>query len=165
MIIVWGSGLYGEVDAVPGIGRVKTNFGHLYYIPLIPTGSHFIFEESSSGWHGVPIRLSFKSIFTAWLRVALGFLALMSLVVGIVGLADKQMTGGIIGCVVAAVFVAMFIATKKMAFFSQASYDRARNIAEQIGLKDEALILIDLSYGEITEDEANQRLNELRARE
>ena len=66
MIIVWGSGLYGDVDAVPGIGRVKTNFGHLYYIPLIPTGSHFIFEESSNGWQGVPIRLSVKSIFTTW---------------------------------------------------------------------------------------------------
>ena len=52
-----------------------------------------------------------------------------------------------------------------MAFFTQASYDRAKMLAEQSGLTDEALILIDLSYGEITEDEANHRLNELRERE
>ena len=91
MILVWGSGLYGNVDAVPGIGRVKTNFGHLYYIPLIPTGSHFIFEESSSDRRGVPIGLSFKSIFTAWLRVVLGFLAVATLVVGFIEIADKRM--------------------------------------------------------------------------
>ena len=64
-----------------------------------------------------------------------------------------------------AIFIAMFVATKKMAFFTQASYDRAKMLAEQSGLTDEALILIDLSYGEITEDEANHRLNELRERE
>ena len=165
MIIVWGSGLYGDVDAVPGIGRVKTNFGHLYYIPLIPTGSHFIFEESSSGWHGVPIGLSFKSIFTAWLRVVLGFLAVVTLVLGFIEIADKRMAGGIGGCVAGAVFIAMFVATKKMAFFTQASYDRAKMLAEQSGLADETLILIDLSYGEITEDEANHRLKELLERE
>jgi hypothetical protein len=165
MIIVWGSGLYGNVDAVPGIGQVKTNFGHLYYIPLIPTGSHFIFEESSSGWRGVPIGLSIKSIFTAWLRVVLGFLAIASLIVGIIEIADKRLAGGIGGCVAGAVFIAMFVATKKMAFFSQASYDRAKTLAEQSGLSDEAMILIDLSYGEITEEEANRRLSELRDHE
>ena len=162
MIIVWGSGLYGDVDAVPGIGRVKTNFGHLYYIPLIPTGSHFIFEESSSGWHGVPIGLSFKSIFTAWLRVVLGFLAVATLVVCFIEIADNRMAGGIGGCVAGAVFIARFVATKKMAFFTQGSYDRARMLAEQSGLTDEALILIDLSYGESTEEEAKHRPKELR---
>ena len=65
MIIVWGSGLYGDVDAIPGIGKVATKFGHLYYLPLIPTGSHFIFQQTTDGWSGVPIGWSMKSIFMA----------------------------------------------------------------------------------------------------
>jgi hypothetical protein len=39
MIIVWGSRLYGKVDAVPGLFHVATRFGHIWYLPLIPMGS------------------------------------------------------------------------------------------------------------------------------
>ena len=59
----------------------------------------------------------------------------------------------------------MYFATPKLAFFPQASYDRAMYLAKQAGLPEEALILIDLSYGESTEDEVKHRLNELRERE
>jgi len=39
MVIVWGSRLYGKVDVVPGFFHVATRFGHVYYLPLIPTQS------------------------------------------------------------------------------------------------------------------------------
>lgn len=164
MIIVWGSGLYGDVDAIPGIGNVATNFGHLYYLPLIPTGSHFILEQSSDGWRGVPIGWSIKSILMAWLRVGLGFLALTCGVVASIELMDHRQVDGIelsIACIACVAFIAMFIATKRMKFFTVASYERAKQLADQIGLTDQALVMLDLYYGELSESEAQRKLEEL----
>ena len=92
-----------------------------------------------------------------------GFLALTFLIVGIVEFTDHRVMGGIGGCVAGAAFISMFVATKKMSVFSRASYERAKGLAEQIGLGEEALVLIDLNYGEITEAEAERRLNDVRA--
>src|SRR5438067_10436975 len=76
MYIVWGSKLMGKVDVVPGLFHVATKFGHIYYIPLIPTASFVVMSQDGTGFRGVPIGLSFKSIMVAWLRVGL-FLAAM----------------------------------------------------------------------------------------
>ena len=161
MIIVWGSGLYGDVDAIPGIGKVATNFGHLYYLPLFPAGSHFIFEQTSDGWRGVPIGWSFKSILMAWLRVALGSLALGFGIVAAVELMDHRMAGGIGMSIACVAFIAMFIATKRMKFFTVASYQRAKELATRIGLTEHAMVLIDMYYGELTESEAQRKMQEL----
>src|SRR5438874_13693924 len=71
MYIVWGSKLMGKVDVVPGLFHVATKFGHIYYIPLIPTASFVVLSQDGQGFRGVPIGLSIKSILLAWLRVAL----------------------------------------------------------------------------------------------
>ena len=157
MIIVWGSGLYGDVDAVPGIGNVATKFGHIYYLPLIPTGSHFVFETTADGWRGVPITMSFKSILTAWLRTVLGFMALGAMIVTAIEFAENRISGAIGGSVATVALIAMFVATKRMKLFTTASYERAKELATTIGLNDHGLVLIDLHYGEITEDEAQQQ--------
>ena len=52
-----------------------------------------------------------------------------------------------------------------MNFFARASYQRAKGLAEQIGLGEEALVLIDLNYGEITETDAERRLKDFRDKE
>jgi hypothetical protein len=49
VIIIWGSRLYGKTDEVPGLVQVATRFGHFDYLPLIPMGSHLIFEETGDG--------------------------------------------------------------------------------------------------------------------
>ena len=161
MIIVWGSGLYGDVDAVPGIGHVETKFGHVYYLPLIPTGSHFVFEKTADGWRGVPIEMSFKSILVAWLRTVLGFIALGAIIVTAIEFAGHRITGAIGGSVATVALIAMFIATKRMTFFTTASYERAKELATTIGLNKHGFVLIDLHYGEITEDEAKQQWEKL----
>src|SRR3954468_4659567 len=68
MLIIWGSRLYGKVDEVPGMFHVATKFGHLWYIPLIPIGSHIVLEQSGRSWRGMPVGLSGKSVLAAWLR-------------------------------------------------------------------------------------------------
>ncbi|MFM9963693.1 MAG: hypothetical protein ACKV2Q_20995 [Planctomycetaceae bacterium] len=161
MVIVWGSGLYGDVDGIPGIGNVATNFGHLYYLPLVPTGSHFILEQSSDGWRGVPIGWSIKSILMAWLRLGLGFVALVCGVIAAAELMDHKQIGGIGMSIACVAFIAMFIATKRMKFFTVASYERAKQLADQIGLTDQAMVMLDLYYGELSESEAQRKLEEL----
>lgn len=165
MIIVLGSGLYGDVDAIPGIGNVATNFGHLYYLPLIPTGSHFILEQTSDGWRGVPIGWSMKSILMAWLRLGLGFLALISGVVAATELMDHKQGSGIGLSIACVAFIAMFIATKRMKFFTVASYERAKQLADQIGLTEQALVMLDLYYGELSESDAQRKLEDLAQQE
>jgi hypothetical protein len=70
MVIIWGSTNAGKVDEVPGgMFHVMTQFGHLYYIPLIPTGSYIVLEKTADGgFRGAPIPISFKSILAGWLR-------------------------------------------------------------------------------------------------
>ena len=62
MVIIWGTTHAGKVDEVPGMFHVVTQFGHLYYIPLIPTGSYIVLDKhSDGGFRGVSIPISFKS--------------------------------------------------------------------------------------------------------
>jgi hypothetical protein len=83
MVYVWGSRLYGKVDSVKGLFYVATKFGHFDYFPLIPMGSWVITEQTGSGWRGVPIPVSVKSILMGWFRAAsvlglvIGFFTLM----------------------------------------------------------------------------------------
>jgi hypothetical protein len=56
MILIWGSGMYGKCDEVPGICHVATQFGHLWYIPLIPTGTYAIIEKLDDGGFNVSVR-------------------------------------------------------------------------------------------------------------
>jgi hypothetical protein len=71
MVVVWGSGLYGTVDRVPGLCYVATRFGHLWYIPLIPLGSYLILDlPGDSGTRGRSIPLSMKSLLFGWIRAA-----------------------------------------------------------------------------------------------
>ena len=81
MIIIWGKKLYGKVDRSEGEFYVKTEFGHLWYIPLVPTKSWVILEgsEDGDGWQGVPISMSWKSVFVAWLRALFVLAAILGI--------------------------------------------------------------------------------------
>ena len=68
MIIIWGSKLFGKTDEVPELFHVATKFGHLWYIPLIPLGSHLVLEESDEGWRGLELPMSGKSVRLATFR-------------------------------------------------------------------------------------------------
>jgi len=68
MIVVYGTGLYGRVDTVPGAFTVATKFFHIFWVPLLPLGSHIVVDETDDGWQGVPIGLNGRSVLAAYLR-------------------------------------------------------------------------------------------------
>lgn len=147
MVIVWGSGLYGKVDKVPGVGHVATNFGHLYYFPLIPTQSHFVISEDSSGYQSVPISMSLKSVLMAWFRSALVIGSIVLLITGSVEFSEGQQASGIFTGAVGLGCVGLFFATYYVHMFSQASYDRAMNLADEIGLNEYGRQAIEEYFG------------------
>jgi hypothetical protein len=162
MIIIWGSKLYGKTDEVPGLFHVATQFGHLDYLPLIPMGSHLIFEESDDGWRGVPIGFSFKSFLLTWTRTAALIGMIGMVVASFVTIPDAWQLGNTrevmstLGITLSICSVWWYLCFGKAC--RRASYDKAVHLAEKHQLGEQALILIDLHYGQITEDEANDRL-------
>jgi hypothetical protein len=72
-VIIYGLRWFGPVDGIPGIGEVQTRFVHIWFIPLVPTGSMFVTAETEGGISGLKVPLSFRSIFKAWLRTFLFF--------------------------------------------------------------------------------------------
>jgi hypothetical protein len=161
MIIVWGSKLYGKTDEVPNLFHVATKFGHLYYVPLIPMGSHLIFETNADGWRGVPIPFSWKSFLLAWTRAATtigGFgLVLCALVVGLdLGFKSEDIPTYVMTAVtIVAWYFLMFSSICR-----RASYDRAKTLAENAGLDGPFPVLIDLHFDMISQNEADDKLAE-----
>jgi hypothetical protein len=158
MIIIWGSRLYGKVDDVPGMFHVATKFGHLWYIPLIPLGSHLVISKEGNGWTGAPVPISIKSILIAWLRAALIVATILSAIICIPGLPDPQLTtpGKVLLVAIPIVFTGLTIASFALKPLRRASYKRALQLAEHVGLSDEGKIMIELLYGRITKDDADK---------
>lgn len=162
MIIIWGSRLYGKVDEVPGMFHVATKFGHLWYIPLIPMGSHLVVQRTGQGWRGVPIGLSGKSVLVAWLRA--GGIAGM-IIAGIGMAAEANDPHGPLGLIAAAVLFAVCLVVTIFAFAAKflrhASYERAKTLADTIKLTDEGRILLELRFKRLTQEQAKAALEEV----
>ncbi|MCC7252612.1 hypothetical protein [Hyphomicrobium sp.] len=47
MFMLGGQNFYGKIDRVPGLFYVATQFIHLFYIPLIPMGTHLVVEDQN----------------------------------------------------------------------------------------------------------------------
>jgi hypothetical protein len=164
MIIVWGSGLYGKVDTVPGLCHVATKFGHLWYIPLIPTGSWIVLSQDGNGWQGKPIGVSFKSMLMGWIRGALVVGTIASGIGLIAGFGELQKSGPgvLIGAGVATILCSLFLyGTYKLTGLGRASHARAVELAEELGLDERGMIMIDLAYEMIDESEAEYKLKRL----
>jgi hypothetical protein len=161
MIIVWGSGLYGKCDEIPGgLFHVATKFGHIYYLPLVPTASHIILSKDGDGFRGVDIGLSGKSILLAWLRAGLIVGGICMTIAGIVMMNDKPSSGsGGMGTMISGIVcLAALIATYFLKPFRYASYKRAHFLADKMGMNERGKILLDLAYGVVTEQEAEAAL-------
>jgi hypothetical protein len=146
MIIIWGSKLYGKVDVVPGLFHVETKFGHLWYIPLIPVESYVVLGKGGDGFNGVRIPLSFKSVVYAWLRAA----TLIAGVVGSIGAlakVGKDPSGWITPAIVGASSLAAFAVLTFARGSTHASYDRAIQLGEMLGLSPAGRQRIDQIYG------------------
>src|ERR1051326_9165890 len=92
MIIIYGHRAYGRVDEHDG-EYLQTTFAHVYYLPLVPTGSMWVTRDGRDGTFGLKIPLDGKSVLAAYLRTWALVLAIVpfvvapSLVTGVGGLA------------------------------------------------------------------------------
>jgi hypothetical protein len=96
MVVITGTRFVGDVDHVPGLFRVATRCHHLYYVPLIPTGTHLVLdfteEDVTKWWNSgtrtivqtIPLPWSWKSLGMAYLRAALGLGVIAALVMAFV---------------------------------------------------------------------------------
>src|SRR5688572_9675502 len=124
MFVIYGTRLMGKVDHVENLGYVSTQFFHLNFVPLVPTGSYLILAENGDDFRGVSLPLSFKSILVAWLRAG-SFLAFVGFTIGtIISLASNKqevLTGMSCGAI-AVLSIGTFIGSYYLPFFSKASY-------------------------------------------
>ena len=162
MVIIWGTTHAGKVDEVPGgMFHVVTRFGHLYYIPLIPTASFVVLEKNADGgFSGAPIPLSGKSILVGWLRGG-SIVAIIASCFGLLfTLLDNRAApfSWTLPIVVAGLAGAVLFLTYKLKLFRQASYERAVQLAQHLGLSDMGLLMIEVTYGRMNAEQAQREL-------
>ncbi len=167
MIVVWGTRLYGKVDEVPGMFHVATQFFYLQYVPLVPMGSYLVLTNTGESFQGAKLGLSLKSTLVAWLRVALALGAVAAVVVAIIMLNDPR-TGGAKAALPAGLLIASGLAAGFAFWWSyrlqgvgKASYARAVQLAEKAGFSEEGLVLVELAFGRITQEQANAAIAEM----
>ena len=112
MVIVYGTRFYGKVRAC-GRSFLGTQFLHIYYVPLIPIGTHLILEEHGDGsYKGIKSAFSFKSMMAAYLRVWGPLAVIAAVCIGIAAIDDVSdeplamaLVGGFTGVVVLALLI------------------------------------------------------------
>jgi hypothetical protein len=133
---------------VPGFFHVATRFGHVYYLPLIPTQSFIVLGQNGDHFKGVPIPMSAKSVFIAWVRAFL-FVACIALsIAALVNLQDRDPTTWIT-CAALAVGAGLlcgFVTWHKST--TRASLNRACALGQLIGLNEAGMAEIYKIYGE-----------------
>lgn len=94
-MIVFGTRLYGYCDNVEGEFHVATQFFHIWFVPLIPTGSYIVLSEEGNSWRGVKIGFNLKSLLFAWVRAGMILSLLGGLIGGIALLAEGEVLAGV----------------------------------------------------------------------
>jgi hypothetical protein len=164
MSLHFGTKLMGKVDEVPRMGYVSTQFFHVNYLPLIPTGTYFVLEENGDNFRGVTLPLSFKSILVAWLRAALFVVFIIGIVFAIIAVSDNKTPRAIGAGVASALAVAAFFGTYYIPLVSRAGYHRAMDLAQRIGLNEEAVLMLEVAYGRKSAAEADLELERIEER-
>jgi hypothetical protein len=140
-MIVWGTGLYGKVDRVPGLFHVATKFFHIWYVPLIPTQSWIVIAGTEKGnrWRGVELGLSGKSVLAAYFRLAL---VITVLVAGfrVISTLDKDRTGALMSGLAGVVAIVLLVVSLR----ARASRERAHRLGKILKLD---LAVVDRALG------------------
>jgi hypothetical protein len=114
MVIVYGTRFYGKVKAAGG-SFLGTQFFHIYYVPLIPIGTHLILEEGDGGsYKGIKSDFSVKSMLAAYLRVWGPLAVIASIAIGMGTIDDVSDDGfamAVVGIFTAVVTLALLIGT------------------------------------------------------
>jgi hypothetical protein len=167
MYITWGSRLYGKVDEVKGLFYVKTKFGHCQFIPFIPIKSFIILTESGGKFQGVPIGLNTKSWMVTWGRTAL-FGALIPVSIFCMAMWGEVGNGGsVMLAILATVGMALVVGGLLVLFLHKrvryASYPRAVQLAEKVGLNPVGHVMIEMAFGKMSQEEGRQLIAQLKA--
>lgn len=139
-MIIFGSRLFGKVDAVPGMFHVATKFFHINFLPLIPTGSWLVVDQDGSSWRGVEIPVSMKSVAVAWIRFLLCCFALFGLIFGLTGSSKGGVFISLLG-------LGGFIGSYYWSWIARADGERAVELAQLGGLNPDAVDHIRALYG------------------
>jgi hypothetical protein len=91
MIIVYGTRMYGRIDRC-GPTFLGTRFFHIWYVPLIPVGTHLVFNEEDDGFRGLPTGLSGRSVLAAYMRVWGVVGSILAVIALIGGISDAART-------------------------------------------------------------------------
>ena len=83
-VIIYGVRPYGTVEAHGG-EHAETHFFHIWFVPLIPTSSHWITQRTHEGSRGYSIDMHGKSVLAGYLRVWGPIIALATFGVGLAG--------------------------------------------------------------------------------
>ncbi len=83
-MIIYGVRPYGTVDAYGG-EHAETSFFHIWFVPLIPTGSRWITGQTADGSTGYTLGLLGRSVLAGYLRVWGPIVALSTFAAGVGG--------------------------------------------------------------------------------
>lgn len=162
-MIVWGSKLYGKVDEIEGLGHVATEFGHLFWIPLIPKCSYFVTAEDKHSYQGMPLGLSAKSVLVAYARAAsliffLGALGALNTLFNPTEVVDPERVASLKATIILgalAIPTFFYVYSRPIRY---ADYETAVRLADQLGFDERWHTCIELLYDRIDDDEAERRL-------
>jgi hypothetical protein len=149
-MIIYGTRLFGKVDAVPGLGHVATRFFHIDYVPLIPVKSYLVLSNAGKGFRGIPIPFSGKSFLFAWLRaitVAVGVVGAILVLVALIG-KSSDAWALVPGVITAVLGWGLFIFSLKHRTATRASYRRACELAKLVKLNQAGMDALAKAYGE-----------------
>lgn len=79
-MIHFGQMKCGKVDQFGRLFHVVSDFFHVNFVPVIPLRSYLVLEGAASGAEAsqLPIRMSFKSVLTAWVRATFVLLMIVN---------------------------------------------------------------------------------------
>ncbi|NOK38110.1 hypothetical protein HMI49_33415 [Corallococcus exercitus] len=138
-MVIFGSRLFGKVDAIPGLGYVATKFGHINFVPLIPLEGWLVVAEEGNGWRGQAIGMSGKSVLVAWARFLFIVVGVGSLLFGSIAFAEHEAGGAIPLGLLALACIGGLITSYKWKWVTHASPERAMEIAREAGISEEGL--------------------------
>jgi len=129
MVIVYGSRFYGKVRAC-GRSFLATKFVHIYYVPLIPIGTHLVLEENGDGsYRGLSTPFNLSSMLAGYLRVWGPIATIAAVVFGIE--LFEQAEDGIATLVVGALSALMVLAVLGGTVLAYAVFGRLSNEEKQ----------------------------------
>lgn len=145
-MVIFGSRLFGKCDAIPGLGYVATKFGHINFVPLIPLEGWLVVAEEGNGWRGQAISMSGKSVLTAWARFLFIVVGIISLLFGFIGFSSHDAGTAIPLGLLGLACIGGLIASYKWKWVTQASPERALEIAREAGIGEEGLAQLRRMY-------------------